>query len=161
MKVEKDKVVSIDYKLTNNKNETVDSSEGREPLAYLHGNGNLISGLEKALDGKTSGDKLTVSIPPEEGYGLRDDSKRIDIPREVFKGVDEVKPGMQFQARNKGGAVELLTVVVVAGDKVTIDANHPLAGETLNFDVTVRDIREATAEELAHGHVHGAGGHHH
>ena len=161
MKIEKNKVVSIDYKLTNNKNETVDSSEGREPLAYLHGNGNLIPGLEKALDGKASGDKLTVSIPPEEGYGLRDDTKRIDIPLEVFKGVDEVKPGMQFQARNKEGAVELLTVVAVAGDKVTIDANHPLAGETLNFDVTVRDIREATAEELAHGHVHGVGGHHH
>ena len=161
MKIEKNKVVSIDYKLTNNKNETVDTSEGREPLSYLHGHGNLIPGLEKALDGKISGDKLTVSIPPEEGYGLRDDSKRIDIPREVFKGVDEVKPGMQFQARNKEGAVELLTVVAVADDKVTIDANHPLAGETLNFDVTVRDIREATAEELAHGHVHGVGGHHH
>ncbi len=161
MKIEKNKVVSIDYKLTNDKNETVDSSEGREPLAYLHGNGNLIPGLEKALDGKVSGDKLTVSIPPEEGYGLRDDSKRIDIPREVFKGVDEVKPGMQFQARNKEGAVELLTVVAVEGDKITIDANHPLAGETLNFDVTVKEIREATAEELAHGHVHGAGGHHH
>ena len=161
MKIEKNKVVSIDYKLTNDKNETVDSSEGREPLAYLHGNGNLIAGLEKALDGKISGDKLTVSIPPEEGYGLRDDAKLIEIPREVFKGVDEVKPGMQFQARNKEGAVELLTVLAVAGDKVTIDANHPLAGETLNFDVTVRDVREATAEELAHGHVPGAGGHHH
>lgn len=161
MKIEKDKVVSIDYKLTNDKNETVDSSEGREPLAYLHGNGNLIPGLEKALDGKASGDKLTVRIPPEEGYGRRDDSKRIDVPLEVFKGAEEVKPGMQFQARNKEGAVELLTVVAVAGDKVTIDANHPLAGETLNFDVTVRAIREATAEELAHGHVHGPGVHHH
>jgi len=161
MKIEKNKVVSIDYTLTNNKNETVDSSEGREPLAYLHGNGNLIPGLEKELEGKVSGDKLIVSIPPEEGYGVRDDAKRVEVPLEMFKGVDEVKPGMQFQARNKEGSVELLTVAAVNGDKVIIDANHPLAGETLNFDVTIRDIREATAEELAHGHVHGPGGHHH
>lgn len=161
MKIEKNKVVSIDYTLTNNKNETVDSSEGREPLTYLHGNGNLIPGLEKELEGKASGDTLKVSIPPEEGYGVRDDKKRVEVPREMFKGVDEVKPGMQFQARNPEGAVELLTVAEVIGDKVIIDANHPLAGETLNFDVTIRDIREASAEELAHGHVHGPGGHHH
>lgn len=161
MKIEKNKVVSIDYKLTNDKNETVDSSEGRAPLAYLHGNNNLISGLEKALEGKVSGDTLKVSIAPEEGYGVRDDSKRFEIPREVFKDVDEVIPGMQFQARAKNGGVELLTVVAVKDGTVIVDANHPLAGETLHFDVTVRDIREATVEELAHGHVHGPGGHHH
>ena len=161
MKIEKNKVVSIDYKLTNNKNEIIDTSEGREPLAYLHGNGNLIPGLEKALEGKAGGDTLKVSIPPEEGYGVRDDSKRTEIPRNVFKDVDEVKPGMQFQARGPQGGVELLTVVSVADDKVTIDANHPLAGETLNFDVTVREVREPSAEELAHGHVHSPGGHHH
>ena len=163
MKIEKDKVVSIDYKLTNSKNETVDSSEGRAPLVYMHGNGNLIPGLEKELEGKVSGDTLKVSIQPEEGYGVRDDKKRVEVPIEMFKGVDvdEIRPGMQFQARNKEGAVELLTVAEVNGDKVIIDANHPLAGEVLNFDVTVRDIREASAEELAHGHVHGPGGHHH
>ena len=163
MKIEKNKVVSIDYKLTNNKNETIDSSEGRAPLVYMHGNGNLIPGLEKELEGKASGDTLKVSIQPEEGYGVRDDKKRVEVPIEMFKGVevDEIKPGMQFQARNKEGAVELLTVAEINGDKVIIDANHPLAGEVLNFDVTVRDIREASAEELAHGHVHGPGGHHH
>ncbi|MGB8355932.1 MAG: peptidylprolyl isomerase [Chthoniobacteraceae bacterium] len=163
MKIEKNKVVSIDYKLTNNKNETIDSSEGRAPLVYMHGNGNLIPGLEKELEGKASGDTLKVSIQPEEGYGVRDDKKRVEVPIEMFKGVevDEIKLGMQFQARNKEGAVELLTVAEVNGDKVIIDANHPLAGEVLNFDVTVRDIREASAEELAHGHVHGPGGHHH
>ena len=163
MKIEKDKVVSIDYKLTNSKNETVDSSEGRAQLVYMHGNGNLIPGLEKDLEGKASGDILKVSIQPEEGYGVRDDRKRVEVPIEMFKGVDvdEIRPGMQFQARNKEGSVELLTVAAVNGDKVIIDANHPLAGETLNFDVTIRDIREATAEELAHGHVHGPGGHHH
>ena len=163
MKIEKNKVVSIDYKLTNNKNETIDSSEGRAPLVYMHGNGNLIPGLEKELEGKASGDTLKVSIQPEEGYGVRDDKKRVEVPIEMFKGVDvaEIKPGMQFQARNKEGAVELLTVAEVNGDKVIIDANHPLAGEVLNFDVTIRDIREASAEELAHGHVHGPGGHHH
>lgn len=161
MKIEKNKVVSIDYKLTNDKNETVDQSAEGAPLAYLHGNGNLIPGLEKELEGKATGDKLKVSVPPEEGYGVRDDSKQIEIPREVFKGVDEVKPGMQFQARGPGGMVELIRVIAVNGDKVSIDTNHPLAGETLHFEVTVRDIREATQEELDHGHVHGPGGHHH
>jgi FKBP-type peptidyl-prolyl cis-trans isomerase SlyD len=160
MKIEKNKVVSIDYTLTNNANETLDTSEGRAPLAYLHGNGNLVAGLEKELEGKASGDAFRVSVAPEEGYGVRDESKRVEIPRDVFSGVDEVKPGMVFQARGPSG-VEMVTVIAVADDKVTIDGNHPLAGETLNFAVTVRDIREATEEELQHGHVHGPGGHQH
>lgn len=159
MKIEKDKVVSIDYTLTDAESEVIDSSEGGAPLAYLHGNGNLVPGLEKALEGKTTGDSVQVSIPPEEGYGLRDERKMGEVPRSAFAGVPDVQPGMQFQARGPNGT-ELVTVVAVGNDTVVVDGNHPLAGETLNFDVTVRDVRDATAQELEHGHAHGAGGVH-
>jgi FKBP-type peptidyl-prolyl cis-trans isomerase SlyD len=160
MKIEKDKVVSIDYTLTDSESEVIDSSEGGAPLSYLHGNGNLVPGLEKALEGKTTGESLKVSIPPEEGYGARDDQKMGEIPRSAFTGAPDVQPGMQFQARGPQGT-QTVTVVAVENDTVIVDGNHPLAGETLNFDVTVREIRDATAEELQHGHAHGAGGHHH
>ncbi|MHA3771066.1 FKBP-type peptidyl-prolyl cis-trans isomerase [Verrucomicrobiota bacterium sgz303538] len=160
MKIEKDKVVSIDYTLTDGENEVIDSSKGGAPLAYLHGNGNLVPGLEKALEGKTTGESVKVSIPPEEGYGLRNEERVGEVPRSAFAGAPDVQPGMQFQARGPHG-VELVTVVAVGNDTVTVDGNHPLAGETLNFDVTVRDVRDATAEELEHGHAHAPGGHHH
>ena len=160
MKIEKNKVVSIDYKLTGADGTVIDSSEGREPLAYLHGNGNIVTGLEEALDGKAAGDALTVSVPPEKGYGVRDESKIVEVPREQLKGADEIRPGMQFQAQTPEGN-QILTVAKVADASVTLDANHPLAGATLNFDVTVREVRAATEEEVSHGHVHGPGGHHH
>ena len=160
MAIEKDKVVSIDYTLTGENGQVLDSSQGREPLAYLHGAGNIIPGLEQALEGKNEGDQLNVSIPPDQAYGTRDERMVQPVPRAAFQGVNDIRPGMQFQANTNAGP-RLITVVDVAGDQVTIDANHPLAGATLNFDVTIRNVRDATEQEKSHGHVHGPGGHQH
>lgn len=160
MQISNNAVVQIHYTLTNSAGDTLDSSVGGDPLAYLQGAGNIISGLEKALDGKSTGDTLVVDIPPEDAYGVHDTAKIETIPRSAFQGVTEIEPGMQFQAQSPRGPV-IVTVKDVSDDSVTIDGNHPLAGETLTFDVEVVDVREATAEELAHGHVHGPGGHQH
>src|SRR4051812_20059246 len=159
MQIADQKVVSIDYTLTGSDGQVIDSSEGREPLAYLHGAGNIIPGLEKALTGKAAGDAVTAKIPPAEGYGEKDPQLVQAIPRDRFPAQD-IKVGMQFQAQG-GGQARVVTVVNVDPENVTIDANHPLAGQTLNFDVKVVDVREATQEELSHGHVHGPGGHQH
>ena len=160
MAITKDKVVSIDYTLTGENGQVLDSSKGKEPLAYLHGANNIIPGLESALEGKAAGDQLNVSIPPERAYGTRDERMVQAVPRTAFQGVADIQPGMQFQAQTQQGA-RLITVVGVEGDQVTIDANHPLAGATLNFDVKVVDVRDATEQEKSHGHVHGPGGHQH
>ena len=160
MAIEKDKVVSIDYTLTGDNGQVLDSSQGREPLAYLHGAGNIIPGLESALEGKDAGDELNVQIPPDQAYGPRDERMVQPVPRAAFQGVPDIQPGMQFQANTNAGT-RLITVVDVAGDQVTIDANHPLAGATLNFDVKIVNVRDATEQEKSHGHVHGPGGHQH
>lgn len=160
MEVAKDKVVSIDYTLTGTNGQVLDTSSGKEPLAYLHGRGNIIPGLESELDGKSEGDALTVTVPPEQAYGMRSEEMVQAVPRTAFQGVAEIKPGMQFQANTQAGP-RIVTIVAVTPDQVTVDANHPLAGQTLKFDVKVVGIREATSEELAHGHVHGPGGHQH
>lgn len=160
MNIAKDKVVSIDYTLTGDQGNVIDTSQGKEPLAYLHGAGNIIPGLENALEGKNQGDQVKVSIAPEQAYGPKDDRLVQQVPRTAFQGVDQVQAGMQFQANTQQGP-RLITVVDVQGDQVTIDANHPLAGQTLHFDVNVVGIREATDDEKTHGHAHGAGGHHH
>jgi FKBP-type peptidyl-prolyl cis-trans isomerase SlyD len=153
MIVEKDRVVSIDYTLRDNGGNLIDSSDGSEPLTYLHGNGNIIPGLEKELAGKKAGDSLKCVIAAADAYGERDDSLVFKVAKKEFDGAD-VEVGMQFEAHGEEGA-QVVTVVAVEGDEVTIDANHPLAGEQLHFDVKVTDVREATAEELEHGHVHG------
>jgi FKBP-type peptidyl-prolyl cis-trans isomerase SlyD len=160
MQIENQKVVLIHYTLTNEEGQVLDSSSGQEPLAYLHGQGNIIPGLENALTGLKKGDTLKVTVPPAEGYGERDDTMVQAVPKSAFQGVDEITPGMQFQAQSPEG-VQLVTVVAVNGDDVMLDGNHPMAGITLIFDVEVTDVRDASAEELAHGHVHGPGGHHH
>ena len=160
MQITQHSVVSIHYTLTNDKGETLDSSAGGEPLAYLHGNGNLIPGLERALEGKTTGDKLNVTIAPSDGYGEYDKSLVQSIPRRQLKSIPNIHVGMQLQAQSQHGA-QTVTVTHVMGDMVTLDANHPLAGQNLTFQVEITDVRAATEEELAHGHVHGAGGHHH
>jgi len=160
MNITKDKVVSIDYTLTNDHGEILDSSSGREPLAYIHGAGNLIPGLEKELEGKIQGDKLVAHVQPEEAYGIRSEELVQDIPLANFQNPEEVKIGAQFQVQN-GEHVHIATVTKVGESSATVDMNHPLADETLHFDVEVRDVRDATQEELEHGHVHGAGGHHH
>jgi FKBP-type peptidyl-prolyl cis-trans isomerase SlyD len=153
-------VVLIHYTLTNDAGAVIDSSAGGEPLAYLHGAGNIIPGLEKALEGKQAGDKLTVKVAPQEGYGVRDESLVQQIPRRSFQGVKDLKPGMRFHAQSAHGPMQV-TVKNVQGDMVTVDGNHDLAGQNLSFDVEVTKVREASAEELMHGHVHGPGGHHH
>lgn len=161
MLVDADKVVLIHYTLTDDSGEVLDSSSGREPLAYLHGKGNIIPGLESALMGKKAGEKLNVQVEPAEGYGERDEQLVQEVPRQAFENVGEVNPGMQFQAQTPQGQTRVVTVTQVADDVVTVDANHPLAGARLTFDVEIAEVRDATAEELAHGHVHGAGGHDH
>lgn len=160
MVVAQNKVVSIHYTLTDDAGKILDSSAGGEPLAYLHGNGNLIPGLEKALEGKGTGEKLDVRIAAEEGYGARDPALVQDVPRRAFRGIDDIKVGMQFQADSNHGP-RTVTVTRIVGDMVTVDGNHPLAGEDLTFVVEITNVREASAEEIAHGHVHGPGGHHH
>jgi FKBP-type peptidyl-prolyl cis-trans isomerase SlyD len=155
-----DKVVLIHYTLKDDAGSVLDSSAGAEPLAYIQGHGNLVVGLEKALEGKRDGDTLAVSVTPEEGYGKRDDKLVQRVPKRSMQGSGEIKKGMQFQARTDDG-IRLFTVTAVVGDMVTLDGNHPLADQTLHFDVEVVSVREATTEELEHGHVHGAGGHHH
>jgi len=159
MQVAKNKVVSIDYTLKDDAGEVIDSSEGFEPLFYLHGFDNIVPGLEKALEGKAAGDQVQVSVSPAEGYGERDDSLQQVVPRQAFQGVDDLEVGMQFRAESDEGQ-QIVTVAAIEGDEVTVDGNHPLAGETLNFDVTIVEVRDATAEEIEHGHVHGPGGHH-
>lgn len=160
MQIAKHAVVSIDYTLTDPQGKVLDSSSGREPLTYLHGVGGLIPGLEKELEGKQSGDAMTVTIAPENAYGHRDAGMIQAVPRQAFKGVEDIKVGMQFQAQSPQG-MRVVTVTKVEPTEITVDANHPLAGVTLKFDVTIKDVRAATPEEISHGHVHGAGGHHH
>jgi FKBP-type peptidyl-prolyl cis-trans isomerase SlyD len=156
MQIGKEKVVSIHYTLTDNSGKVLDSSVGQSPLLYIQGIGNLIPGMEEGLEGKAKGDKLKIKVNPEKGYGVRDDKMIQKVPRSAFGG-QEVKKGMQFQA----GHGQVVTVTDVGLDSITVDGNHPLAGVDLNFDVEVMDVRNASADELAHGHVHGPGGHHH
>ena len=154
-------VVAIDYTLSNDAGEVIDSSAGAEPLVYLHGAGNIIAGLENALAGKAVGDELEVSIEPEDAYGEYSAELITNLGREMFEGVEELEVGMQFHASAPDGGMQIVTVRDVDGDQVTIDGNHPLAGQQLNFKVKVISVRAASEEEVAHGHVHGEGGHQH
>jgi FKBP-type peptidyl-prolyl cis-trans isomerase SlyD len=160
MKISKGKVVSIHYALNDAAGEVLESSEGEAPLEYLHGHGNIIAGLEKALDGKAAGEKLKAVIPPEDGYGVRDEAMVKRLPLSSFQNQDEVQVGAQFQAETSQGP-RLATVTEMDDENVTVDLNHPLADQTLNFDIEVVDVREATEEELSHGHAHGPEGHVH
>ncbi|MDR1586472.1 MAG: peptidylprolyl isomerase [Treponema sp.] len=154
MNVTKNRVVSIDYTLMDDRDNLIDTTSGAEPLDYLHGFENIIPGLEKALEGKSRGDHFSVNIPAAEAYGERDETLIAEIPLENFRGIDEVKPGMQFHTHDSNG-IRLITVTRVADNTVTVDGNHPLAGLNLAFDVTVAGVREASEEELMHGHIHG------
>ncbi|MGM0783282.1 FKBP-type peptidyl-prolyl cis-trans isomerase [Halomonas faecis] len=157
MQIAQNSVVAFHYTLTNDAGEVLDSSEGRDPLTYLHGAGNIIPGLEKELEGRETGEKLNVAVTPEDGYGEVQPQLVQEVPRDAFQGVEAVEPGMQFQAQTQGGPL-MVTVTKVEGDTVTVDGNHPLAGQKLNFDVEIADVREASQEEVEHGHVHGEGG---
>jgi FKBP-type peptidyl-prolyl cis-trans isomerase SlyD len=155
-----DRVVTIHYTLKDDKGAVLDTSSGGEPLAYIQGHGNLVAGLEKALEGKQDGTTLAVVVSPRDGYGVHDAALIQRMPKRSLQGSGEIKKGMQFQAQT-GDGMRLFTVTAVVGDMITLDGNHPLADQTLHFDVQIVGVRAATDEELEHGHVHGAGGHHH
>lgn len=154
--IAKDTAVRFNYILKDENGNVIDQSQG-EPLAYLHGHNNIIPGLEKELEGKSAGDSLTAVIEPADAYGEYQEQAVQKVPRANFQGVDDIQPGMQFQSEAEG-QVMLVTVTEVNDDTVTVDANHPLAGKKLSFDVEVVEVRAATEDELNHGHVHGAGG---
>ncbi|OOR92464.1 peptidylprolyl isomerase [Moraxella caviae] len=155
-----DTVVKFNYTLTNDAGETLDKS-GAEPLAYLHGHHNIIPGLEAQMAGKSAGDKFTATVAPEDAYGEFVAEAVQSVPRANFQGVDNIEVGMQFQSQTDDGHVMLVTVKEVNDEEVIVDGNHPLAGQTLTFDVEIVEVRAATADEIAHGHAHGVGGHHH
>ncbi len=160
MQIADEKVVSIHYTLTDDDGQVLDSSAGREPLTYMHGAGNIIPGLENALLGKAVGDKVATVLSPEEGYGTRNESLVQTISRSQFQDPSQVQLGVQLRVQTYD-AVRIATVTKIVGDTVTLDMNHPLADTTLHFDVEVMAVRDATAEERAHGHVHAPGGHGH
>lgn len=159
MTVTNNVVVSIHYTVRDEDGVLLDSSVGREPLTYLHGAHNIIPGLELALEGKQIGDQLQVSVVPEEAYGEYLDHLVESVPRDAF-GDNALEVGMRFEAQTNQGPVSVV-VTSIDEDLVTVDGNHPLAGKSLTFDVTIEGIRDASEEEVAHGHAHGAGGHHH
>jgi FKBP-type peptidyl-prolyl cis-trans isomerase SlyD len=159
MQVANNMAVSIHYTLTNDEGEVIDSSIGSDALVYLHGKGNIISGLEKELIGKEVGEQFTVRIPAEDAYGEFMPERVQVIPRSMFEGIDHLEVGMQFHADVSSGP-GVVAIVDIDGDDITIDGNHPLAGVPLTFDVEIVNVRPATQEELDHGHIHDAGCHH-
>jgi FKBP-type peptidyl-prolyl cis-trans isomerase SlyD len=162
MTITKGSVVLFDYTLTDDDKELIDSSKDGGLLAYLHGEQQIVKGLEKAMEGKKAGDSFKISIAPEEGYGPIDQAKIAVVEADQIEGGDELEEGMQLEASHDSEVGEQIVVVSkIEGNKVTLDGNHPLAGMNLHFDITIREVRAATAEEIEHGHVHSPGGHHH
>ncbi len=161
MKITENCIVAIDYSLKAEDGSLIDTSEGDEPLYYLHGSGQIVPGLEGALLGKSEGDKLAVTVKPEEGYGPRRTDRVLTVPRSSLPEGETPEVGMQLEAVGRRGEHIVLWVTEVHDETVTLDGNHPLAGQTLYFDVEVKSVREATKEELSHGHAHGPDGHHH
>ncbi|MEC7640914.1 MAG: peptidylprolyl isomerase [Nitrospinota bacterium] len=154
-------VVSLSYNLKNSNGDELDRTGSDQPFTYLHGAGQIVPGLEDELVGMKTGDKKDITVLPEEGYGNVDPSLVMEVNRSNFPKDTEIQPGMQFASEGEGNRKLTFTVKVVDGDQVTIDGNHPLAGETLHFSVEILEIRDATQEEKNHGHAHGKGGHHH
>jgi FKBP-type peptidyl-prolyl cis-trans isomerase SlyD len=154
------KVVSLNYTVKDDNDQIIDTSEGNDPLTYLHGSNNIIPGLEAALVGKNAGDAFEVTVQPADGYGEYNEEMVQVVPRDAFEGVESIEPGMVFTAQTEGGPVQLM-VTGVEEDDITVDPNHPLSGKVLHFSGSIIDVRDATEEEKDHGHVHGEGGHHH
>lgn len=157
MSIEQNKVVSFHYTLSNADGDTIESSQGRDPMVYLHGAGNIIPGLEKEMAGKEAGDTFNVTVQPAEAYGERSQSKLQRVPAKAFPNGNKVRPGQVVRLQTKQGPIQAI-VVKVGRFNIDIDANHPMAGQVLTFDVEILDVRDATAEEIAHRHVHGPGG---
>lgn len=160
MQIESNSVVTLHYTLKDNDGNVIDQSDDGSFL-YLHGAMNIIPGLENALAGKSAGDEFSVTVSPEEGYGVKDPERIQEVPKEMFDSADEIKPGVQFHAQGPDGSAVVVTVVELKDDSVVIDGNHALAGVDLNFSVKVIDVRAASEEEVSHGHVHGEHGHQH
>ena len=161
MTIAQHKIVTIHYKVVDvASGEVIDSSEGGQPMTYLHGAQNIIPGLEQALEGKQVGDEFEVTVAPADAYGEYSEDRVQQVPMAAFEGVENVEPGMAFTAQTEHGPINLI-VTEVDEAVVTVDANHPLAGKSLSFSVQVESVRDASEEELAHGHVHGEGGHQH
>ncbi len=160
MQIQPNAVVTLHYTLKDNEGNIIDQSDDGSFL-YLHGAMNIIPGLENALTGKSAGDEISVKVSPEEGYGAKDPARIQEVPKEMFENAADIQPGMQFHAQGPDGNAVVVTVVEVKDDAVVIDGNHALAGMDLNFDVKVIDVREASEEEISHGHVHGPQGHDH
>ena len=159
MKIEKDRVVRFHYTVAEQGQEPIESSQGREPLAILYGHGNIIPGLEKAMEGRDAGDSFSVDVPAAEAYGEKREGLTQRVPKKHF-GEQRLAPGMQVVLNTNFGP-RAVTIEKVGMSVVDVDLNHPMAGKDLHFDIDVVDVREASAEELEHGHVHGEGGHHH
>ena len=155
--IAKDTAVKFNYTLKDDEGNILDQSPEGQPLAYLHGHSNIIPGLEQQLEGKSAGEQVNAVVEPADGYGEYQEQAVQHVPRDNFQGVEDIQPGMQFQSE-AGGQVMLVTVTEVNDDEVVVDANHPLAGKRLTFDVEIQEVRAATEDELSHGHVHGAGG---
>ncbi|MDD9892427.1 MAG: peptidylprolyl isomerase [Gammaproteobacteria bacterium] len=153
MQIAQNVVASFDYVLTGADGEVIDKSEPGQPLPYLHGAGNIIPGLEAELEGKTVGDELTAVIEPKLAYGERNEQMVQQVPKAAFQGVEDLEVGMRFTAESNAGPVPVV-ITAVEGDTITVDGNHPLAGQTLTFQVKVTEVREASKEEIEHGHVH-------
>lgn len=163
MLIEKDKVVTFHYRLSEPGSEVIEDSHGREPMLYLHGHRGLLAGLEDALAGRQAGESFTVTLAPEQAYGLRDEAARQRVPKSHViggKGRTDFRPGMAVRV-NTGDGPRTVVVTKVGLKTLDVDANHPLAGRTLSFEIEVVGVREASAEEIAHGHAHGEGGHAH
>ncbi|MEN1926835.1 peptidylprolyl isomerase [Luteimonas sp. MJ293] len=152
MEIASNRVASIHYTLTNDEGQVIDRSPEDQPLSYLHGAGNIVPGLERALEGKNTGDTFKVDVSPNDGYGPRNDALVQTVPREAFQGVDSIEPGMQFKAQTDNGPL-VVTVAEVDDSQVKIDGNHPLAGQTLHFAIEVAEVREASEQEKQVGHV--------
>jgi FKBP-type peptidyl-prolyl cis-trans isomerase SlyD len=160
MQIAEQKVVTFNYILKDDDGNVIDQSQDAS-FVYLHGASNIVPGLENALSGRVAGDEIAVSVAPEDGYGVRDDSRVQTVPREMFPADTEISPGMQFHAQGPDGQSLVVAVVAVEDETVTVDGNHPLAGVQLNFEVSIVDVRDATADEISHGHAHGPDAHHH
>ena len=158
MQIAEGHAVFFHYKLTSDDGETIDSSEGREPLGYLHGSGAIVPGLEKEMTGKAVGDKFEVKIEAKDGYGEHEPELVQTVPRETFgESAPNLQPGMMFQVQMPEG-IQIFTITAVTEKEVRIDGNHALAGANLNFAIEVTEVREATQSEIDHGHPHGDGG---
>ena len=161
MTIAENSVVTMHYKLKNISGEIIDSSSEQEPLVYMHGSGNIIVGLEEQLVGKKAGDTISTQVSPEKGYGVPVEALIQKVPTAAFGDeISNIEVGMRFQADTEQGPVPVV-VTSIENDIVTVDGNHPLAGQELFFDISIVEVRDASSEEIDHGHVHGPGGHQH